>query len=115
MAAAIGDRIWRQDADGITFEEADTLLEKDLSWAEGAVRRLITVPLSAFQFDALVIFTYNIGSRAFMKSAVRKRVNSGDVLKVPHEMLRWIYAGGQPVKGLVNRRLACATHFMRGT
>jgi lysozyme len=54
--------------DGISLAEAEQLLRKDLRAAEQAVLRLINVPLTDGQFDALVSFTYNLGSGALQSS-----------------------------------------------
>ena len=46
---------------GLTPGEATELLRKDVRIAEQAVLRLILVPLTDGQFDALVSFTFNLG------------------------------------------------------
>jgi len=51
-------------ADGIDEEEAGNLLQRDVRWAERGVLRLIDVPLTDGQFDALVSFTFNLGTGA---------------------------------------------------
>lgn len=47
---------------GIMPAEATELLRKDVRIAERAVLRLISVPLTDGQFDALVSFTFNLGA-----------------------------------------------------
>ena len=49
----------QQFASSITTEQAEALLRQDVQTAERAVLRLITVPLTNGQFDALVSFTFN--------------------------------------------------------
>lgn len=51
-----------QFATGITQAEATELLRKDEGIAERAVLRLISVPQTDGQFDALVYFTFNRGA-----------------------------------------------------
>ena len=46
---------------------------EDMEGFEKAVRRLVTVPLTAHQFDALVSFTYNCGEGNLAKSTLLKR------------------------------------------
>lgn len=46
----------------ITEAEAEELLRRDVQAAENAVLRLIDVPLTDGQFDALVSFTFNLGA-----------------------------------------------------
>tara|TARA_B100001540_G_C15788217_1_gene634230 strand:- start:1567 stop:1899 length:333 start_codon:yes stop_codon:yes gene_type:complete len=46
----------------ISETEAEELLRKDVESAERAVLRLVNLPLTDGQFDALVSFTFNLGS-----------------------------------------------------
>ena len=100
-----------QFADGITTEQAETLLRQDVQTAERAVLRLITVPLTDGQFDALVSFTFNLGAGALQRSTLRRRVNRGDHAAVPAEFRKWVWAGGRKLQGLVRRREAEADRY----
>jgi GH24 family phage-related lysozyme (muramidase) len=91
-------------ARGITAEQAEALLRQDVESAERAVLRLITVPLTDGQFDALVSFTFNLGAGALQRSTLRRRVNRGDHAAVPAELRKWVWAGGRKLEGLVRRR-----------
>lgn len=91
---------------GISEAQAQLLLRADIQIAERAVLRLIHVPLSDGQFDALVSFTYNLGAGALQRSTLRRKVNREDHIAVSREFMRWVYAGGKRLKGLVNRREA---------
>jgi GH24 family phage-related lysozyme (muramidase) len=91
-------------ARGITAEQAESLLRQDVESAERAVLRLITVPLTDGQFDALVSFTFNLGAGALQRSTLRRRVNRGDHAGVPPEFRKWVWAGGRKLQGLVRRR-----------
>lgn len=93
--------------------EAEKLLIKDLKKAENAVSRLIKVPLNSNQFSALVSFTFNLGSGALQRSALRQKLNRGEYFSVPFEMSKWIYAGGVKRKGLLKRRLEEGLLFIR--
>ena len=88
----------------ITEEQAMALLHKDLAWAEAAVERLITVPLTDNQFAALVSFTFNVGAAALEKSTLRQHLNAGDYDAVPEQLMRWIRSKGKILNGLVARR-----------
>ena len=92
--------------DGITETEAEELLRRDLQLAERAVLRLIRVPLTDGRFDALVSFTFNLGPGALQRSTLRRKVNREEHALVPAEFLRWVWAGGRKLKGLVRRRQA---------
>jgi lysozyme len=95
-----------QFAGGITTEQAETLLRQDVQTAERGVLRLITVPLTDGQFDALVSFTFNLGAGALQRSTLRRKVNRGDHANVPAEFRKWVWAGERKLPGLVQRRLA---------
>jgi lysozyme len=95
----------------ITEDEATEILVLDIQKAEKAVLRLITVPLSDGQFDALVSFTFNLGSGALQRSTLRRKVNREDHAEVPAEFLRWVWAGGKKLKGLIHRREAEAALY----
>jgi lysozyme len=100
-----------QFASGITTAQAETLLRQDVQTAERAVLRLITVPLTDGQFDALVSFTFNLGAGALQRSTLRRRVNRGDHAAVPAEFRKWVWAGGRRLEGLVRRRGAEASLY----
>ena len=94
----------------ITKQEAEDLLRQDMKIYEADVKRLVDVPLTQYQFDALVSFVFNLGSGAFSGSTLRKKLNAGDYSAVPAQLMRWNKArvGGklQPLTGLTRRRSA---------
>lgn len=91
--------------DTISAQEAEQLLVKDLERFEDAVERLITVPLTQNEFDALVSFTFNVGEGALRDSTLRKRLNAGGGSEVFEEELpRWNKGGSGVMEGLVRRR-----------
>lgn len=65
---------------------------------------VIKVPLNQGQFNALVIFTYNIGLGAFTYSHLLSGLNSGNYTSVPDQMRRWIYSNGEVNEVLESRR-----------
>lgn len=91
---------------GISEAAGEALLIKDVGIAERAVLRLIDVPLTDGQFDALVSFTFNLGSGALQRSTLRRKVNREEHDEVPAEFMRWVWAGGRKLRGLVRRREA---------
>ena len=93
-----------QFAGGVTQAEATELLRKDVRIAERAVLRLISVPLTDGQFDALVSFTFNLGAGALQRSTLRLKVNRGEHDGVPAELMKWVWAAGKTLPGLVRRR-----------
>lgn len=91
---------------GISKTQAEWLLQQDVQHAAHAVKRLIHAPLKQHQFDALVSFTFNLGSAALQRSTLRRKINGGYHHEVPQELLRWVWAGGCKLRGLVRRRKA---------
>ncbi len=89
---------------GISPEAGEALLIKDVLSAECAVLRLIRAPLTDGQFDALVSFTFNLGSGALQRSTLRRKINREEHDEVPEQFMRWVWAGGRRLRGLIRRR-----------
>lgn len=87
----------------ITREDAERLLREDVAIAENSVRNNVKTNLTQCQFDALISFVYNVGSRNFRESTLLRRINAGDT-NASKEFDKWVYAGGRKVHGLANRR-----------
>jgi len=101
----------------ITKEEAEKLLLKDVSRFEDGVNKLINIPLTQQQFDALVSFAFNCGLGALEESTLRRRLNSGEDPNTVarEEFKRWTNGG---LAGLVRRRKAetdlfCSSGFLK--
>jgi len=99
----------------ITKQEAEDLLREDMKIYEAEVKRLVDVPLTQFQFDALVSFVYNLGAANFNSSTLLKKLNAGDYAAVPAQFMRWnkarVNGKLQPLTGLTRRRSAEAALF----
>lgn len=91
---------------------ADRLLKTGLVSYENDVLKLVKVKLSQNQFDALVSFAYNVGSRALSTSTLLKKLNAGDIKGAADEFLRWNKAGGKVLNGLTRRREAERALFL---
>lgn len=88
----------------ITKAEAETILSRDVAWAERAVAELVKVPLTENQFSALVSFTFNLGPDQVWDSTLLRKLNAGDYAGAAAQFDRWIYDNGKPQPGLVTRR-----------
>jgi lysozyme len=86
----------------ISEREAEDILRRDLSRFEARVNRLVKVPLTQGQFDALVSFDFNTG--ALHSSSLLKKLNAGEHSRVPAQLMRWTKGGGRELPGLVRRR-----------
>ena len=90
--------------DEITYAEANKLLKSDLEHYEKAVNDSVTAPLNQNQFDALVLFTYNVGVGAFQKSTLLRTLNHKNYRGAAQQFKRWVKAGKKTLPGLVSRR-----------
>jgi lysozyme len=89
---------------GLTDEQIINLLGADIGKFEQAVNENVKVSLNQNQFDALVIFAFNIGVEAFKGSTLLKLLNQKKYEEVPNQLRRWVHSGGAEVSGLKNRR-----------
>ena len=90
--------------DTCTEAQAKAYMAHDLKKFESAVNNVVTVPLNQNQFDALVSLAYNIGTSAFSKSTLVKKLNADDSRGAAEQFDVWVNAGGKRMQGLVNRR-----------
>lgn len=67
------------------------------------------------QFDALVSFTFNLGSGKLESSTLLKKLNQGNIADAANEFDRWVYADGKKLNGLIARRAAEKELFLNGT
>ena len=102
---------------GITEEEADALLRENLAKMEEDVNRFANrqgILLSQNQFDALMLFTYNVGSGWVLSDGVFRRAvienaSGNDFL---YAICLWATAGNELHMGLLNRRLLEADIYL---
>jgi len=104
----------------ITKEEAERLFNMDLYVHENNVNKLVKVPLTQGQFDALVSLEFNIGYGSFRSSSILRLVNEkryneackrflfeNPNAKTPEEKYKgcWVFNNQKKVvAGLVQRR-----------
>lgn len=104
----------------ITKEEAERLFSMDLYVHENNVNKLVKVPLTQGQFDALVSLEFNIGYGSFRSSSILRLVNEKKYdeackrflfenpnAKTPEEKYKgcWVFNNQKKVvAGLVQRR-----------
>ena len=100
--------VWSQEA-------AEARLAADVAACEVAIERLATTPLSEKQRAALISFCFNVGSGAFQKSTLLKKLNRKDFLGAAKEFPRWDRAGDRELKGLLIRRFEEAVLFLQGS
>lgn len=90
--------------DTATPAQCAELLRKDATYAGAGVAKLVQVPLTQGQYDALVSFVFNVGETQFRRSTMLRKLNAGDCHGAAREFDRWVFAGGKRLAGLVKRR-----------
>jgi GH24 family phage-related lysozyme (muramidase) len=90
----------------ITQDRAEDLLRQAVDQFAEKVDALIDVKVTPNEFGACVSLAYNIGPNAFAKSTVLRELNVGHKDKAAAAFRMWNKAGGEVIKGLVNRREA---------
>lgn len=93
---------------------ADQILRKDLKKFENSIKKLVKVPLSQYQFDALVSLVFNIGATNFKNSTLLKYLNNSEYSLAAEQFERWIYSNGKKLDGLLTRRKAEKEIFLHG-
>jgi lysozyme len=98
----------------ITQEEADKIFMKDINALIFGISRLVLVPLTQGQFDAIVSLVYNWGIGKFLRSKGLKALNEGNYNRARAEFFEDIKlmsvrdedapAGLRVLNGLVERR-----------
>ena len=89
----------------IDEKHASLLLEAMLNPYEKAVDTYSRDDINQNQFDALVSFAYNLGVNALRDSTLLKKVNKNpNDPTIRNEFLKWRFADGKRLKGLVIRR-----------
>lgn len=88
----------------ITRAEAEALFDRDVALHERAVSQALTRPTTQAQFDALVSFSYNVGSAGMASSTVVREHNQGrpDLAAAAFDL--WIKSKGEVAPVLVRRR-----------
>jgi len=98
----------------LSKEEAEIILIIDLLKVEKAITPLITVKIHPFMLDALISFSFNVGIYAFKASTLRRKLNAQEYLEAADEFLKWVFAGGRKLKGLIRRREAERGLYLEG-
>lgn len=68
-----------------------------------AVMRLCPGVTDPSRLAALIDFAFNLGASRLAGSTLRKKVNAGDWDAVPTELMKWVFAGGRKLRGLIRR------------
>jgi lysozyme len=99
----------------ITVDEAEYLLQTDVTHAADSVLKLTSGNVSQGQLDALTDFVFNLGSGKLAGSTLLRKHKAGNYDGAASEFGRWIYANGRPLTGLIKRRAAETHLYLDGT
>lgn len=97
----------------LTRDECSQRFKKELVKHEAAINKLVTVPISQNQYDALASLSYNVGTSAVAKSTVLKRLNKGDYVGASEAFKLFNKVNKKPVNGLTQRRASEAAWFLK--
>jgi lysozyme len=102
-----GKRVTSNDPN-ITESQASEYLQYYVDICADKIDKSINVVLNQNQFDALVIFSYNVGIPQFENSTLLKVINNNpnDNIQIYNQFMRWVYSDGVIINGLKNRRNA---------
>ena len=62
------------------------------------------VPMYQYEWDAIVSWAYNVGTKAACSSTLVRKLKAGDYAGACKELLRWDKFQGKPLPGLTKRR-----------
>ena len=106
-----GTKVKMTDAE-ITKDKATEILSAVVNKFSLEVNKLIKVPVSQGQYDALVDFAYNLGAANLASSTLLKKLNAKCYTEAADQFPRWNKAGGVILEGLTKRRNAERSLFL---
>ena len=94
-----------QQFDRISKNDSISFLKNILFSDFEQLKNLVRVPQNEYQYIALLSFIYNVGLTRFRRSTLLSKINKqAGKEEITKEFRRWVYAKGQLVRGLQNRR-----------
>lgn len=101
---------WSKYKDGITQEQAESLLLETLTPFEDAISSLVKIRLHQNEFDALILLIYNIGIQQFSASSLLRMLNDPNIItkfsSIEKAWKAFNKSQGRVNQGLINRRNA---------
>lgn len=96
----------------ISKERAEEIFNKDIDLFSVGVAKLLTPDIAQCRFDALVSFAFNCGLNALRTSTLLKKVKANPAdPAIRNEFMKWVFAGGKKLPGLIKRRSMEADHY----
>lgn len=100
--------------------QASAMLVQQVAGFEAKLQKLLKVQLAQNQYDAVVMFIYNLGDGILTKASATygatllQDLNSGNFARFAERMKLYVYAGGVKDSGLVKRRAIESNLFSKG-
>lgn len=94
-----------KNGDTISVPAAIDLALREIRVKESALKSCITAPLFQREYDVYVSMAYNIGTGAFCRSTLVKKLNAHDYDGACAEILRWRYFQGKDCAMAANAHL----------
>lgn len=91
----------------VTEAWAAERMQHDLEYFINEVKKaspVLALPWHELRLCAITSFCYNLGMTRYRASTLRRKVNAGDWDEARTELMKWIWAGGRKLPGLVARR-----------
>lgn len=85
-------------------DHAERWLTERVTRDADRVNALVKVQLAEHQLTAVLSFVYNVGLGAFSDSTLLRMINRGNFAGAADQFLRWVYSGGERMRGLETRR-----------
>lgn len=99
---------WPKYKDGFKESDALKLFSSDLKPFVGAVKSSVNSNITQNEFDAMVIFAFNIGKKGFSSSSAVKLINdptaNTDYKNLESAWKAWNKSEGKVNNGVINRR-----------
>lgn len=88
-------------------KDVDELLFSDVANTISSLNSMLRPKLNNSKVNAIVDFSFNLGTNAFAHSTLRKKINQNASNEViTQEFLKWRFVGNKPLAGLERRRRA---------
>jgi len=98
----------------ITEQQAAKNLLEDIQQTERGIKKCMPVAMPQPVFDAVVSFSFNVGTTAACKSTLAYFINKRQWREACEQLPRWVFVNGERNSGLERRRNAEQTLCLKG-
>jgi len=112
--SGIGHTAGVKPAQSITEHQAAENLLQDIRRTERGVKKCMPVAMPQPVFDAVVSFSFNVGTGAACQSTLAFFINKQQWQQACQQLPRWVYVNGERNSGLERRRNAEQAECLKG-